>query len=129
MTEEVRAANWRPDGDVQDGLFLWISPQTLLAEWRVGPGSELYDGTVSVFGVTERGVGVLAIMCREGRPLLWTQGWALAKAGPDRQEGFSVIVDGQSFTVTGQLNARAPQRINTPDAINPPSTFNICPLT
>ncbi|QFS84900.1 hypothetical protein FIU97_19600 (plasmid) [Roseivivax sp. THAF40] len=82
-------------------LFLSVVPQSLLAQWRVGPGSELYDGTVSAFGVTERGVGALALMCREGKPLLWTQGWALAKAGPDRQESFSVIVDGQSFPVSG----------------------------
>ncbi|EPX82146.1 hypothetical protein Salmuc_02515 [Salipiger mucosus DSM 16094] len=41
-------------------------------------------------------------MCREGSPLLWTQGWAPAKAGPDRQESFAVIVDGNRFTVTGQ---------------------------
>jgi hypothetical protein len=82
-------------------VFLAFAPQPLLAEWRVGPGSELYDGTISAFGVTERGVGALALMCREGKPLLWTQGWALSKAGPDRQESFSVIVDGQSFPVSG----------------------------
>ncbi|WP_159441607.1 hypothetical protein [Roseivivax lentus] len=78
-----------------------LAPHSVLAQWRVGPGSELYEGTVSAFGVTDRGFGALAVMCREGEPLLWTQGWAAAKAGPDREESFSVIVDGQRFYVTG----------------------------
>lgn len=82
-------------------FFLVLAPQPLLAEWRIGPGAEIYKGTTSAFGVTERGVGALALMCQDGKPLLWTQGWALSKAGPDRQESFSVIVDGQSFPVRG----------------------------
>lgn len=82
-------------------FFLVLAPQPLLAEWQIGPGAEIYDGTTSAFGVTERGVGALALMCRDSKPLLWTQGWAPAKAGPDREESFSVIVDGQSFPVSG----------------------------
>ncbi|MEO1139881.1 MAG: hypothetical protein AAFW87_10535 [Pseudomonadota bacterium] len=52
--------------------------------------------------MTNKGVGALGLMCRDNQPFLWTQGWAASKAGADRQESFTVVVDDRSFTVSGR---------------------------
>ncbi|MEM9435443.1 MAG: hypothetical protein AAGA15_00260 [Pseudomonadota bacterium] len=83
-------------------LCICLLPMDALADWRTGPGSEILAGTTSAFGVTELGVGALGVMCRAGEPFIWTQGWAPAAAGADRQEAFQVSVGGQLHTVTGQ---------------------------
>lgn len=82
-------------------LLLCLLPLKATANWQVGPGSEIFAGTQSAFGVTDRGVGALGLQCRNGQPFLWTQGWAAAAAGADREESFQVKVDGNSFSVTG----------------------------
>jgi hypothetical protein len=84
-------------------LILWsllLVPEFALADWRIGPGSEIFSDVDSAFAVSERGVDVLGVMCRDGAPFLWAQGWP-AKGGSERRENFRVIVDGRPFTVTG----------------------------
>lgn len=83
-------------------FFLCLLPFKLAADWRIGPGSEIFDGTSSAFGVTDKGVGALGVMCLDDKPFVWTQGWAPAKAGADRPENFTIEVDGRAFTVAGR---------------------------
>lgn len=81
--------------------FLAISTSVTVAEWRVGPGSEIFLGTDSAFGVSHQGVHAVGIMCRNNAPMLWTQGYPSA-AGANREESFEVSVDGRSFALTGE---------------------------
>ncbi|WP_299652378.1 hypothetical protein [uncultured Tateyamaria sp.] len=81
-------------------LFLCLHPVAAAAEWRIGPGSEIFVGYDSAFGVTAQG-GALGVMCLDRQPFLWTQGWAAAVAGAERVEQFAVIVDGVSFVING----------------------------
>ncbi|MEM9851176.1 MAG: hypothetical protein AAF761_04170 [Pseudomonadota bacterium] len=81
-------------------LILVSLPTTASANWRVGPGSEAFVGTTSAFGLAQNGVNVLAVMCKDGAPLVWTMGYP-AKSGPNSQETFTVTVGGQTYPVTG----------------------------
>ncbi|ETX13577.1 hypothetical protein OCH239_09870 [Roseivivax halodurans JCM 10272] len=74
-------------------------PAAVSAEWRVGH-SEIFIDEPSAFGISDLGIGALAVMCDEGAPYLWTQGWPAA-AGPDREERVSITVDGRPYLLTG----------------------------
>lgn len=83
-------------------FFVCILPNVALADWRLGPGSEIFGGTNSAFGVTNLGVGGLGVLCRDDQPLIWTQGWATSATGPTRQDRFQISVDGQLYDIVGE---------------------------
>lgn len=75
-----------------------LFPVSASAQWKLGPGLELLEGTTSAFGVSTRGYYGLGVTCKNGQPYVWTQVGS-AQGGAIHKDSFAIVVDGQSFTI------------------------------
>lgn len=82
-------------------LFLNLHATYALAEWSFAPDGNWVSQTPTALGVSVRGVHALSLTCVDGRPFAYTQGYP-AKPGDNRQASFTVVVEGQSYRVTGE---------------------------
>lgn len=80
-------------------IALWAS--SALADWSFTPAGSWVSETPTAIGVSVQGVHALQITCSKGAPFIYTNGY-LAKPDDNRESSFAIVVDGQSFHVTGE---------------------------
>ncbi len=71
------------------------------AEWSLASSGNWVSETPTALGVSTEGVHGLHLTCSEGAPFIYVKGYP-ANPGANRQESFTVSVDGSSFSVTGE---------------------------
>ncbi len=81
------------------GMFIGMQPAQ--ADWTLAPNGNWISQTPTAIGVSVDGVKALSLTCANGSPLIYTSGYP-ATPGQNRQDSFTVIVEGRDFPVTGE---------------------------
>lgn len=78
-----------------------LTASAALAEWSFAPAGNWVSETPTAIGVSVQGAHAVQITCAGGAPFIYTNGYP-AKPGDNRESSFSIVVDDQSFQVTGE---------------------------
>nr|WP_067293714.1 hypothetical protein [Marinobacterium profundum] len=82
-------------------VFSLLCAKLAMADWNFSTTSHTVLESPTAFGVSVDGARSLALTCVDGNPLIFAHGYP-AVPGANRQDSFAIVVDGQSFTVTGE---------------------------
>ncbi|MDW3119090.1 MAG: hypothetical protein R8G60_15885 [Roseovarius pacificus] len=82
-------------------LGIFIGTQPAQADWTLAPNGNWISQTPTAIGVSVDGVKALSLTCANGSPLIYTSGYP-ATPGQNRQDSFTVTVEGRDFPVTGE---------------------------
>lgn len=78
-----------------------LSANAARADWSLSPSGNWVSKTPTAIGVSVQGTHAVQVTCDDGAPLIYTSGYP-AKPGDNRESSFSIVVNGQSFRVTGE---------------------------
>lgn len=78
-----------------------LAASAALADWTFAPAGNWVSETPTALGTSMQGVHAVQVTCAQGALFIYTNGYP-ATPGQNRQSSFAIVVDGQSFRVTGE---------------------------